>query len=61
MISRALRIVFGIFLFGGSVAGSILSFREGDNQTGGILIAVAVMAAIYLYAGIKNKKGFGNI
>jgi hypothetical protein len=61
VISRALRIVFGLFLLAGSIIGCIVSFREGDRQTGYILIVVGLMAAYYLYAGITGKKGFGNI
>ncbi len=61
LISRILRIVFGSFLLTGAIAGCVLSFRDGDNQTGVLLIVVALIAAFYLYTGIRNKKGFGNI
>jgi uncharacterized membrane protein HdeD (DUF308 family) len=61
VISRILRIVFGVFLLTGGVAGCVLSFRDGDTTTGVILIVVSLIAAFYLYTGIRNKKGFGNI
>lgn len=60
-ISKTLRIVFGTMLLGASILGSILSFKEGDKQTGFLMIAGAALAAIYLYAVLSGKKGFGRV
>ncbi|HPE96409.1 MAG TPA: hypothetical protein PKX04_00480 [Chitinophagales bacterium] len=42
-------------------AGCILSFREGDEQTGWILLILLVLALIYAWYAFKGKKGFGQV
>lgn len=61
VISRWIRIIIGVFLTGASIAGCILSFKEGDKQTGYLLIGGSVLAIIYLYAVLTGKSGFGKI
>lgn len=60
-ISRWIRIVIGTFLTIASVTGCILAFKEGDKQTGYLLIAGSVLAIIYLYSVLTGKSGFGKI
>lgn len=60
-ISRGIRLVIGTLLCIASVMGCIISFREGDDQTGYILIFVIGFALVYLYAVVTGKTWFGKI
>ena len=40
---------------------AFLSFREGDEQTGWILLILLVLALIYAWYAFKGKKGFGRV
>ncbi|MBK8682693.1 MAG: hypothetical protein IPN31_12505 [Bacteroidetes bacterium] len=60
-ISRWIRIVIGTFLTIASITGCVLAFREGDKQTGYLLVVGSVLAIIYLYSVLSGKSGFGKI
>ncbi|HAE14126.1 MAG: hypothetical protein H6548_06390 [Chitinophagales bacterium] len=60
-ISRWFRIIMAVLLLLICGAGCILSFREGDEQTGWILLILLVLALIYAWYAFKGKKGFGQV
>ena len=60
-LSVILRYAFSIIFVGAAAYGCFAAFREGDKQTGIILILILSISAGYMLYAWKNKKGFGNL